>query len=272
MNKVDLLYKQECYNIGLLGADINPLPNSRYVFLLGNSFIEAGQYDGNKISAGILQKIIDRQAPEYNVINLGSSGHDPYVLWYRTRFFEKWFKPNKVVLVYESFERLSYYYSRWSNKSELSYVDLADYDELEQGIVKLTLDSFRSKSSYLNLMTSLRSSDNQDKIDSEGHVLKKSLSPDSTHTQLLRGLDAYQAKYGDDFYFVSLMRDNPYQEELQEYCLNNRINYSYNGNIMIPSNLINGQGHLNISGNQELGYYLGKILVDYMILRNTNGS
>lgn len=251
----------QCNNIGLYGEDVHLHPNSENMFLLGDSFIEAGQYDGRMISAGVLQKIINKQFPEYNVINLGSSGHDPYVLWYRTAFFEKWFKPDKVVLVYESFERLSSYFSRWSDQSELSYDYLSSCKELTQSVTKSTLDVIRGKSAYLNLMTTFRPKDPQNQDNSVVKVLGRSQTPLSAYAQLLKALDAFNKRYGDDFYFVSLMRDNPYQEELQEYCLSKRINYSYNGNIMIPSYLINGSGHLNISGNQELGSYLGHLIL-----------
>lgn len=208
-----------------------------------------------------MQKVVSKQYPNYNIINLGSSAHDPYILWYRTSFFENWFKPDKVILVYESFERLAYYYSRWNDQAKLLYEDFTNYDELAQGKLKSKLDIFRSKSSYINLMTALRTKDDQDKVNDEKQVIKESLSPDSTHTQLLRALDAYKSKYGDAFYFVSLMRDNPYQNELKDYCRNKRINYSYNENIMIPSNLINGRGHLNIRGNHELGIFLGQLML-----------
>ncbi len=255
-------------NIGLYGADTNILPNSKNFFLLGNSFIEAGQYDGDMISAGVLQSILKKEIQDCNIINLGSSAHDPYVLWYRIKFFEKWYNPYKVILIYESFERLSYYYARWSDQVELSYDDIVDYNELFQGTVKSALDFIRSKSSYLNLMTAFKHKDIRKQDNDVGRDSAKLLSPLSTYTQLLNGLDAFKARYGDDFYFVSLMRDNPYQTKLAAYCQEKRINYAFNGKIVITENLINGRGHLNVKGNREPGSFLGQIVMEQEIIKD----
>lgn len=59
-------------------------------------------------------------------------------------------------------------------------------------------------------------------------------------------------RYGDRFCFVSLMRDNPFKEQLSEFCLENKINYFEDQKITSPENLIEGKGHFNIEGNKLL--------------------
>ena len=81
-----------------------------------------------------------------------------------------------------------------------------------------------------------------------------------TYDKLIACLSEYQHEYNGDFYFLSLMRDNPFHNELAEFCHNKGINYKYVDNIMIPEHLINGGGHLNKQGNAALGEALYTML------------
>jgi len=99
-------------NHGLPGPDVSIQDTTKNIFLLGNSFIEAAQIEGELSSAGYLQNSLKNHRYNYQVINLGESAYDPYGLYLRALFFEKYYTPNVVILVYESFSRIDNYFQR----------------------------------------------------------------------------------------------------------------------------------------------------------------
>ncbi len=76
-------------NFGLPGTDIRNLDNATVV--LGSSFVEAFQLQASDISTSYLQRDLDQMEIKRNVVNLGSSGHDPYDSWFRLKYFEDFF-------------------------------------------------------------------------------------------------------------------------------------------------------------------------------------
>lgn len=237
-------------NIGLPGLDIDLASDSPKVFLLGDSFIEARQFDGSEIASGILQKELDKRKLSYNVINLGASGHDPYVLWYRSSFFDDHIKPDKAILVYESFERLRYYFNRWHPPLRFSLG--RDFGkELPFSMRQQVTGFLRSRSSLLNLLAALTGDiDKGDDPEAEEvDMILKYDSESEAFAKLLECLQAYKGKYAENFCFVSLMQDCPYDFELKQSCEELGIEFHQFPDIMDPANLINGTGHLNQTGN-----------------------
>lgn len=248
-------------NVGLPGIDILNDQGSRNVVLLGNSFIEGSQYQGKYIAAGYLQEKLVNMSKPLSVVNLGSSAHDPYVLWYRLLFFERYYIPHKVILVYESFERMKYYFSRWA--PQLQYEDKLEFRELDTRPLVLVFRHIKNRSSYLNLLSSLVTINKGTNDNTNDGNKKSSITDQETLEYLKMSLVNYQKKYGNDFIFVSIMRDNPFESELVSFCKENGINYSANNRIMLPHNLIKGVGHLNIQGNKLLGDYLYNVLCSF---------
>lgn len=82
---------------------------------------------------------------------------------------------------------------------------------------------------------------------------------DVAFNTLKKALMQYVNKYGDEFIFVSLMRDNLYDEELIRFCDDYGVRLYHNRNLMITHNLINGKGHFNSKRNESLGKYLAAI-------------
>jgi len=238
-------------NVGLYGVDIRKSASNKYIVLLGNSYIEGAQLSGERIAAGVLQQNLEKHnRTDYQVINLGSSAHDPYVLWYRLMFFKRYFSPSVVVLICESFDTLANYYSRWSD-SELEYPDEVRPIQMQQNRLKNNIDNLRSLSACINLLYSLREkSGNKQKAGSE---VTQNTDNISTIRRLTKSLTAYNNAFGDRFLFVSLMKDNPLKDELASFCIANKIAYAVNDTIMYSRNLLHGAGHLNRKGNQILG-------------------
>lgn len=251
-------------NIGLPGVDIDLASVSPKIFLLGDSFIEARQYDGSEIASGILQEELEKRKLKYSVVNLGASGHDPYVLWYRSSFFEDIIKPEKTILVYESFERLRYYFNRW-NKPLLFSFEKDFGKELPFSFYKKVTDFLRSKSSFLNLLTNLSSENKkaEDQDSEQDKIATKYDSETETFAKLLECLQEYKEKYAESFCFVSLMQDCPYDFELEKYCTELGIEFRQFLDVMNPANLINGTGHLNQTGNKILAQKLCALIEEW---------
>ncbi|PKN75827.1 MAG: hypothetical protein CVU49_00195 [Candidatus Cloacimonetes bacterium HGW-Cloacimonetes-2] len=244
-------------NIGLPGSDITQASKSKYVLFLGNSFIRALQYDGDKIAAGILQKRISSKG--YQVINAGSSGFDPYVLWFSANLFERYYEPAKVVLVYETFSRLEKHMGRHTEPLDFS-LPRGFGTQIRPSKARLYYNYIRGHSSYFNLIGTLNT--NQEgaasPIDNSGKSLIHPKDPLALKTLALlqETLLVFSSKYGDRFVFISLMRDNPYSDQLADYCDKNDINYLENLDITRPENLIDGKGHFNLRGNKLLADYV----------------
>lgn len=248
-------------NLGLPGDDIQITKRTKPVFLLGDSFIEASQHDGDKIAAGVLQKNLQEALDtNYAVFNLGYSNHDPYLLWYRSSFFEKFYKPEMVVLISVSYRHLKPM-GRWPLPLDFSFEDKFG-TELPPENGNGPIDIIRSRSSYLSLTARLLAGGaNKVQAIPEAAKVKKDLDPQETHRLLLECLARFKSRYGASFHFVSLMSDYPSELDLEQDCRSLGINYHFNPGIMKPYNLIKG-GHFNVQGNKALADYLYEIIRD----------
>jgi len=247
-------------NLGFNGPDIKLSENNKYIILLGNSFIEANQYSGSQIAAAYIQREMGKVDSLYQVINLGASAHDPYVLWYRLLFFEEFYRPEKVVLVYESFETLKRYYARWISEPP-QYQDEVTINEHIPSKLVMTQRKIRRLSAFLNLTVSLISKESKETNDASEQGAEPLLFTDEVAIEyLFVSLLKYSIKYKEKFVFVSLMRDNPFDQELIDLCKEWRIKFYSNKEIMLPVNKIGGVGHLNRIGNRRLGLYLAEVL------------
>lgn len=245
-------------DLGLTGSNVDVSPNDKYVVLLGNSYVEASQYSGDVIAAGQLHQILADRGVGLKVINLGASNHGPYALWYRLLFYEQKYKPEQVILILESFERMKYYYLKWAHTKE--YNSTIQVKQLSSKRLTTVQRNVRSSFSYINLIVSAASKVGvRNDIDPRDSI---SAIPDyAAYEWLLASLMHYKSKYGSGFRFVSLMLDNPFEDELNNYCKKNGINYFVNKMIMLPDNLIGGDGHFNRQGNTELGIYLVSVAI-----------
>ncbi|MDD3236216.1 MAG: hypothetical protein PHH43_07835 [Candidatus Cloacimonetes bacterium] len=246
-------------NLGLPGPNIVNQISSKHCLLLGDSYVEALQYSGDITAAGVFSSELKKNKSRYQVVNLGSSAHDPYILWFRLKFFEKYFSPDRIVLIYERFDTMKRYFGRW----ELP-LDFAIQNSFGVQIVlknpNTIAHKLRSSSSALNLMATLKAKKSKNTNELSISDYSVTLENEAVYDMLVSCLKKYYEEYGDKFVFVSLMGDNPYKRELYEFCHDQGINYFTNYNVMNPSNLIDGTGHLNEKGNMLLGQYMFSLL------------
>ncbi len=246
-------------NFGLPGTDIIHDGNTKKIFILGNSFIEANQYEGDYIATSIMQNTLRKSGFNVSIYNLGSSGHDPYILWYRAKFFEKLYKPDLVVLVFESYSRLGLYFNRW--KFPLAFELSDDFGErVNHDRLKEAIDNVKGNSRLFTLLLCLRNTIVSDDAGSDSDKHQNKYSDKVIYNMLVDCLAHFSRDYNDKFMFLSIMSDNPYESELNDFCAENSITYAHKPSITRQTNLINGNGHLNKRGNYELG----KLLTNYV--------
>lgn len=264
-------------NIGLTGNDITLSEEAFNVYLLGDSYVEARQYSGQYIAAGIVQGEVKKYKPNWQVINIGYSGNDPYAQWYRAKFYEQHYRLSKVVMIYESFKRLSIYFSRWENPSTYELKENPVYMEQRRKLSDDILARVKNGSTYISLVSKILPSphkiiqyflnigclqDDQDTKKSDGSAIEDGLSPHETYLSLINSINQFSSHYGDKFCYVSIMRDNPYEKDIEKYCFENSIEYHHSNEIMVHQHKINGSGHLNRTGNVMLGDYIASILLN----------
>lgn len=251
-------------NIGLPGGDVEINDRSKVVFLIGNSFIEAKQLPGDEIASSLLQRAMSSKDAEVKVLNLGSSAQDPYSLWFRCLFFERWYRPDRVILCVESFSRLKQYFAKYSTQLDFN-IPKEMGKPIEFKPRKKMYEHVKSKSAFLSLVMPIAISSLGDKrVALPGTQADSSLIMDDDKTLeiLKQCITAFHGRYGDRFYFVSIMRDILDDGLLKQYCDNLGIRNSFNPSVMTAANRINGSGHLNELGNKALAAYLTNVLCD----------
>ncbi|PKN80260.1 MAG: hypothetical protein CVU48_02645 [Candidatus Cloacimonetes bacterium HGW-Cloacimonetes-1] len=253
-------------NIGLPGSDIDT-NFDKSIFLLGDSFIEALQVPNTNTASAVFQDNLIANNRSFNVLNLGSSAHDPFVLWHRSMFFAQHFRPSTVILVSESYSTMMLYLKRHTLPLRF-YTHDSFGSIIPPNMRKIYIDRVRSLSAFLTLCTVFKDKRDDTLKQVDDSIAKIPSNPDSI-SLLFECLEQFDETYGDKFVFVSLMNDNPHEKELAEFCTNQGIKYFQNNQIMKPYNQIHGEGHLNEIGNRQLGVYLSKT---YMTLYQTDNK
>lgn len=243
-------------NIGLPGINIEISPNSKYVYVLGSSYIEAFQVPPEKMATSVLQMLLKNKNPEYQVINLGASAHDPYDLFFRLTYFEKIYRPTKIVLILEEF------FGEWLQRHHhpLNFNNSREWGKeyVNKNPIKDHLKKIIEKSSFLSLVKATYKEgfikENNNDFIKIKNVKNKRSDPDIPE-ELKACLIEYKKKYDNEFYLLSIIGNITQNKLLEKYCRNNSIGFFFS-NVNISKNKINQKGHLNIEGNKELGRFI----------------
>lgn len=249
----------EFSNIGLPGPDIDTNYKDGYIFLLGNSYIEAMQVRKEDQTATKLQEYLKNNNSTNQVINLGVSAGDPYILWFRANFFDKSYNPQFVVLVIESLKRADLYLSRYETL-DFSIPNYFGEIVSESFIYKISYP-FRKKSTFINLITRALTEEGTGE-EKRSNIKKATQNNETTNipSKLTQCLKMFKEKYGDKFLFISIINQEKENLMLQEECQKYKIKFMFNMNIVKPENMINGAGHLNERGNDELAKFIREII------------
>jgi hypothetical protein len=238
-------------NIGLPGTDYNKDYQSN-IFVLGSSFIEAKNVKNTDLATSHFQGYLDSINAQTNVINLGSSGHDPYVMWHRLKFFEQELKHNFTIVVIDPLS-LTYLSNRWTDS--LSFDALAGYPKEipQRPIVKLAAIP-RRYSSALNLL--LQGFASKENLNEDKPQKQTEAQNQGAWSKLEQCIAMYSSNYTPNVLLLSIIPDVDTNDKIKEICLKYNCNFTSNETIIQPKYQTNGSGHLNENGNQVLGKFL----------------
>ncbi len=237
-------------NLGLYGTDVAWSHKDTLIYVLGSSYLEGAQWPPDSIAVSYLQQLFDLAGKSYKVINLGHSGYDPYILFYRLSWFEKLYRNGKVILVLEDS------YEKWlmNQPHPLTFTLPSKFGVSDRRLItQLTISILNhSAAAYL-----IRQATKFTDIEENGFLNPQQTTDaiEGVPLDLLICLDAYQIKYGDDFVVLSIMDNLIFNTELEQYCSLKKINFC-SRSINKASNKIKGKGHLTIYGNKQLAMAL----------------
>ena len=238
------IYKRN--NLGLPGADVDVAADSKYICVLGSSFIENMYIKPELMSTTVLQNRLKAVDKHYNVLNLGYNGYDPYDCLRRMVYYEQTYKPGYVMLVINSYNSDSY-------KLIEKPFDINPASMYADNSFKSNANIFlRNNSAFIRLVAVLFQNGE------EQTVLPPTDTPPDEEpylTDLEICLNGFTKRYGDNFECLAILGDSSANRKLEHYCIENNINFEYS-NIMTPENQIDGDWHLNAKGNAALGDFL----------------
>ncbi|MBM4399932.1 MAG: hypothetical protein FJ041_06380 [Candidatus Cloacimonetes bacterium] len=205
--------------------------------------------------------MLDADNLDYNVINLGSSGHDPYVMWFRSQFFARYFTPDYVIVVLDP-SSIKYLSQRWSDSlsfekpptlpTELPLSPIRKYTALPRkysACINLVLHGFKSQEEQIKK----NKQDDGISIDVDSIALKK--------------MEQCIVKYKGDYnnvIFVSIISNATTNTILEAICAKQNVYFAADKSLLKSVNRIKRYGHLSVKGNQLLGSYLYDVFNDYM--------
>jgi len=233
-------------NLGLPGVDVNISKDSKYIFILGSSFVEALQVPPEKMATSILQQKLNIKNSEYQVLNIAYSGDDPYDSFRRLEYFSNFYQPESIILVIDKTN------AKWfkRHKKPLDFFFDNDFGRVKVGVkTKINL-FFRNHSSFISIFANGLKSVQQKK----GNENKKTkvILEDHVPEEMYITLKKYKEKYQDSFFCLSIMDNKIVNQEMEQFCLKNNINFKYKA-LKTKDNMLHGTGHLNEKGNEELG-------------------
>ena len=241
-------------NLGLPGTDVVVSDSSRYAFVLGSSYIEAGQIPPDSMATSIFQRRISKIDRRFQVINLGYSGHDPFDLYLRSAYYEQTFPPEAVFLAIQDDG------AAWPSRHPhpLTFTLPPGFGKPKLSLTTAVSIFLRNRSSLANIIADaiktveLRQDEEvlKNRKFSEDHGRETSIPLD-----LLTCLWEFHARYKEKFCVLSILHDARKNIALSDYCRRHGLKF-LGKEILIPENRLAGGGHLNVAGNAALGDFL----------------
>jgi len=233
-------------NLGLPGIDVDTSNVSKYIFVLGSSFVENQYLKPELISTSVFQTILKRSNNRFNVLNLGYSGFDPYDSFRRAHYFGETYKPEFVILVINSYNAGSFKLS-----PESFILDKNSFSTDNSFATNFNL-FLRNNSSFIRLVSILFQNKEEQTVEPEKEN-SQNINTDLANLEIC--LKSFSEKYKDKFMCVSITSNDSMNRKIEEFCNKNNINFEYSG-IMVPEYQFANDWHLNEKGNNALGAFL----------------
>lgn len=252
-------------NLGLPGVDVPVRPGGPCLFVLGSSTVQAAQLEPELIATSRLQRMLAGAGRHPAVLNLGDSGHDPYESWFRARYFERLFRPVRVVLVLDT-SAIGYMNSRY--REPPAYELPADFGrELPSGgRLSRISRGLRARSAFVNLLAVflMRSlSHGQAAEADELDIVQKNRLLERLPDSLRECLRRFRDTYGRRFLALSIMDVPDHNRSLARFCAVENIPFAYTDTVLVPGLRFHGRGHLTAAGNRALAEFMHEIISRY---------
>jgi hypothetical protein len=249
-------------NLGLPGTEVVVSDSSRYVFVLGCSFVEAEQVPPELMATSIFQHRVSEVDPRFQIINLGHSGHDLYDSYRRSAYYERTFSPEVVFL--EIHDNEAAWLSR--HPHPLMFALPPDFGKPKLSLTTQVSIFLRNHSSMANVIANAIKTDELRREKEEAVARSKTSPADrgpegSLPMDLLTCLEEFHAKYREKFCVLSIIQDARDNEALGDYCRVHGLKFRSKG-ILIPDKQLAGDGHLNVAGNAAFGDFLYESFIE----------
>lgn len=250
----------EYNNLSVTGNDMYPDEKSKLIYVLGDSYVEASSVPAGQTGVSVFQNELNKIDTNLKVFNGSYPNSDPYTLWFRTMFFEKWYKPEYAILLVTHLDLLDMNMQRHPDTLNFSVPENFG-SVIPESKGERYFDVLRKRSSVFNLISTSISSasakSNKNKIED---VYKNGL--DRSIPKLKACLMKFKEKFGEKFTVVCLEVNGDKNKILSDVCAELKINYA-NKKLLTPENQWGKGTHLNAKGNKEFGEFLYDTFIQF---------
>ncbi|MBM4399934.1 MAG: hypothetical protein FJ041_06390 [Candidatus Cloacimonetes bacterium] len=251
-------------NLGLPGADITISPSSKYLYLMGTSFLEAVETPHDKIASYYFQKKLQQDYPQYQVLNIAYRNNDPYAQLHRLNYYIKQYPASYGVLVIENVYPDNFWLRRYGKKMSMDIKD--NHYQLNKTFKTEIPRVLRNNSSLANLIIRQfgTQANEQTEMNPEKSVQKQAqISYEYSFEVYDKVLLQMQQLLKGNLLVVCIVNDVMLAEKVGSICAAHDIRCT-NGSILRRENQLHGSGHLNQKGNAELGQLLYEAVTSYV--------
>ncbi|HWQ82199.1 MAG TPA: hypothetical protein VN514_08000 [Ignavibacteria bacterium] len=242
-------------NLSVTGIDMYPDEKSKLIYVLGNSYVEAASVPPESTGVSVLQKHLNTIDTNIKVFNAAYPNSDPYTLWFRTLFFEKWYKPDYVFLLLTRLDLLDLNLQK--HKDTLDFRTPENFGNvLPESKSDRYLDVLRKRFAVFNLISQSISTAGvkNERINSNiDDVYVKDI--EKSMEKLKKCLIKFREKFGDRFTVISLETDEAKSRIMADVCESVGVVYA-NKKLLVSENQWEKGQHLNEKGNREFGDFL----------------
>jgi len=242
-------------NLRVTGIDMYPDSSSKLIYVLGDSYVEAASVPPESTGVSVLKRHLNTIDTNLKVFNGAYPNSDPYTLWFRTLFFEKWYKPDYVFLLLTHLDLLDLNLQK--HKDTLDFRIPENFGGvLPESKSDRYLDVLRKRFAVFNLIShsiSTAGVKNETVGNNIGDVYVKDL--DNSMEKLKKCLLKFREKFGNRFVVVSLEVDEAKSRIMADVCASVGVAYA-NRKLLVPENQWEKGQHLNEKGNREFGDFL----------------
>lgn len=247
-------------NIGLPGIDVNVNYDSKNVFVLGSSFVESPYIPPEDMATSQFQMLLKKDFSNYTVLNLGYSGYTVYDDFMRAAYFDKYYSPEKVIVVIDKI------YESFPITNDIFKLS-PDFGKPDNSFLTLFVRAYANNSSFLYLLSTSagkRSRAFEEEREKVCDTTEQAIE-ETRRNSLIRlemCLQKFKEKYGNKFILISIIDDEE-NEELRSLSNKVGVNYISKNILSKPGYRINGFGHINSEGSKILSNLLYEAFIKF---------